>query len=74
MSHDLEDRVQWAMSKSGKFSIKSLYDALEPGDVVLFQGISFRALALLRGCVFFTWEVMWGKALNFIIRKVGDGL
>ena len=36
VSHDLEDRVLWIVSKSRKFSVKSLYDALELGEAVPF--------------------------------------
>ena len=33
---DLEDKVLWTVLKNEKFSIKSLYDALEPDDAVPF--------------------------------------
>ena len=33
---DVEDRVFWTKTKSGKFSVKSLYYALEPSKPSLF--------------------------------------
>lgn len=36
VSRDLEDRVLWTVTKYRKFSVKSLYDALEPDDAVPF--------------------------------------
>ena len=36
VSQDLEDRVLWIVTKCRKFSVKSIYDVLEPSDAVLF--------------------------------------
>ena len=36
VSADLEDRVLWKKTKDGKFYVKSLYGALELGNIVMF--------------------------------------
>ena len=61
---DVEDRVLWIETKCGKFSVKSLYKALESGP-----SASFPSNVIWNSCVqpkvsFFTWEATWGKALT----------
>ena len=41
VSGDVEDLVLWTDTKSGKFSVKSLYNALELGDLELGDSFSF---------------------------------
>ena len=33
---ELEDRVVWKKTKSGIFTVKSLYSAIEPGNTIWF--------------------------------------
>ena len=59
-----DDRVLWTETKCGKFFVKSLYKALEPGST-----ISFPLNIIWKSCVhpkvsFFGWEATWGKALT----------
>ena len=61
---DVEDRVVWTKSKDGRFSVKSLYKALEPER----QG-DFPARVIWNSWVpprasFFAWEAMWKKVLT----------
>ena len=54
----------WTESKCRKFSIKSLYKALEPSST-----ISFPSNIVWKSCVqpkvsFFGWEATWGKTLT----------
>ena len=42
---DVQDTLIWSMTKSGKFTVKSLYNVLEPTWVSLFQRAEFRFLA-----------------------------
>ncbi|KAL6316764.1 hypothetical protein AAG906_020448 [Vitis piasezkii] len=59
---DLEDKVLWTVLKNEKFSVKSLYDALEPDDAVPFlrsiiwslfiQSINWKVLPMRCFCDF----------------------
>ena len=64
VQQDEEDRVLWTETKCGKFSVKSLYKALEPGST-----ISFPSNIIWKSCAqpkvsFFGWEATWGRALT----------
>ena len=51
-----DDKVVWIASKSGAFSVKSLYSILEPGISSLFPcGSIWRASVPLK-VAFFAWE------------------
>ena len=54
---DLEDRVLWKKTKDGKFSIKSLYGALELRIVVPFPRSIIWSPCVPTKAGFFTWEV-----------------
>ena len=61
---DEENKVLWTKTKCGKFSIKSLYKALEPCST-----ISFPSNIIWKSCVqpkvsFLGWEATWGRALT----------
>ena len=61
---DLEDRVLWKKTKDGKFSVKSLYSALE-----LRYAVPFLRSIIWSSCVptkvgFFPREASWGKVLT----------
>ena len=73
VQRDVEDRVLWIETKCGKFSVKSLYKALESSP-----SASFPSIVIWNSCVqpkvsFFGWEATCRKALwtNF---KKEDGL
>ena len=59
-----EDKVCWVETKSGTFSIKSLYASLETGRVVQFpSSVVWKAWVPPNVC-FFAWEATWRKALT----------
>ncbi|KAJ9705268.1 hypothetical protein PVL29_003364 [Vitis rotundifolia] len=61
---DLEDRMLWKETKSGEFSVKSLYGALETRNATLFSwNIMWNLFVSSKGG-FFTWEASWGKVLT----------
>ena len=72
---DEEDRVLRMPMKSGKFSVKSLYKALE-----LESSVYFPIKIIWNSCVqpkvsFFAWEASWGKTLTLDqIQKRGWAL
>ena len=49
---DVEDQVVWTKAKDGRFSIKSLYKALEPEKLGDFPARVFGILWCLQGCFF----------------------
>ena len=51
-----EDKVVWAASRSGVFSVKSLYSILEPGGSALFPYGSIWRANVSPTVVFFAWE------------------
>ena len=51
---DVEDRVFWTETKSDKFIVKSLYDALELGSYVSFPTSSIWNLWVQPKVIFFT--------------------
>ena len=61
---DVEDMVDWNKSKSGKFSTKSLYRALEADCPVLFPYSCIWNGWVQPKISFFAWEAAWGKALT----------
>ena len=66
MNGEGEDKVIWLETKSGTFSIKSLYSILERGRLVPFPiGVVWNAWVPPKASFFFfTWEAPWGKALT----------
>ena len=64
VEEDNEDKVCWVDSKSGIFSIKSLYASLETGRVVQFTSSVVWNAWVLPKVSFFAWEAAWGKALT----------
>ena len=59
-----EDKVVWITSKSGAFSVKSLYSILEPGGSFLFPYGSIWRANVSPKVAFFAWEASWGKILT----------
>ena len=59
-----EDKVVWTTSKSGAFSVKSLYSILEPGGSFLFPYGSIWRANVSPKVAFFAWEASWGKILT----------
>ena len=72
---DVEDMVFWTKTKSGKFSVKSLYLALEVGCPSLFPSSCIWNVWVQHKISFFVWEATWGKALTLdLIQKRGWAL
>ena len=70
---DVEDMVFWTKTKSGKFSVKSLYNALESGNHSLFP--SSCIWNMQPKISFFVGEATWGKTLTLdLIQKRGWAL
>ena len=72
---DVEDMVSWTETKSGKFSVKSLYLALEAGCLTRFpSGLIWNENVQPKiSC--FAWEATWGKALTLdMVQKRGWAL
>nr|CAN70867.1 hypothetical protein VITISV_027610 [Vitis vinifera] len=61
---DVEDRVSWTETKSGKFSVKSLYLAIEAGGSARFPSSLIWNANVQPKISFFAWEATWGKALT----------
>ncbi|RVW27576.1 hypothetical protein CK203_097514 [Vitis vinifera] len=59
-----EDRMVWTTSRSGVFSVKSLYSTLEPGGPVLFPYVGIWRAYMPPKVAFFAWEASWGKILT----------
>ena len=58
------DKVVWTTSKSGAFSVKSLYSILEFGGSSLFPCGSIWRGNVPPKVAFFAWEASWGKILT----------
>ncbi|RVW30290.1 hypothetical protein CK203_098815 [Vitis vinifera] len=72
---DVEDMVSWFETKSGKFSFKSLYFALEAGCSFLFPSSYIWNVNVQPKISFFAWEAMWGKTLTLdMVQKRGWAL
>ena len=61
---DLEDKVLWKETKDGKFSVKSLYGALELRIAVLFPRSIIWSPYVPTKVGFFAQEALWGKTLT----------
>ena len=59
-----EDKLLWAATKSGSFSIKSLYSILEAGRVEAFPSNVMWNAWVLPKVSFFACEALWGKVLT----------
>ncbi|RVW80668.1 Transposon TX1 uncharacterized 149 kDa protein [Vitis vinifera] len=59
-----EDKMVWTTSKSGVFSVKSLYSFLEPGGSAMFPYIGIWKASVPPKVAFFAWEASWGKILT----------
>ena len=59
-----EDKVVWTTSRSGDFSVKSLYSILEPGGSALYPYDSIWRVYVPPKVAFFAWEASWGKILT----------
>ena len=59
-----KDKVVWTTSKSGDFSVKSLYSILEPRDSHLFPCDSIWRANVPLKVAFFAWEASWIKILT----------
>ena len=59
-----EDKMVWTASRSGVFSVKSLYSTLEPGGSALFPYVGVWRAYVPPKVAFFTWEASWGKILT----------
>ena len=59
-----EDKVVWTASRSGAFSVKSLYSILEPRGSSLFPYGSIWRANVPPKVAFFAWEASWGKILT----------
>ena len=71
---DVEDMVFWTETKSGKFSVKSLYLALEAG-CPLFPSSCIWYVWVQPKISFFAWEATRGKALTLdLVQKRGWAL
>ena len=72
---DVEDMVSWFETKSGKFSFKSLYFALEAGCSSLFPSSYIWNVNVQPKISFFAWEATWGKTLTLdMVQKRGWAL
>ena len=58
---DVEDTMLWTTTKSDKFTVNSLYNALEPDN---FKSYPMRGIGCSIGSFFFCVEVAWGKVLT----------
>ncbi|KAL6342504.1 hypothetical protein AAG906_012100 [Vitis piasezkii] len=59
-----EDKMVWTASKSGVFSVKSLYSILEPGGSAMFPYVGIWKASVPPKVAFFAWEASWGKILT----------
>ena len=57
-----EDKVVWTASRSGVFSIKSLYSILEPGNASLFPCGSIWRANVPPKVAFFAWRLPGAKS------------
>ena len=72
---DVEDQVVWTKAKDGRFSVKSLYKALEPEKLGDFPTrVIWNSLVPPRAS-FFAWEATWKKVLTLdCIQRRGFSL
>ena len=69
---DIEDMVSWIETKSGKFSVKFLYYAIELGRSSLFPSSCIWNVWVQPKISFCAWEATWAKALTLdLIQKRG---
>ena len=61
---DLENRVLWKETKDEKFSLKSLYSALELRYAILFPRSIIWSSYVPTKMGFFAWEASWGNVLT----------
>ena len=61
---DEDDKVVWTETKSGIFSAKSLYLALEADCPSSFPSSCIWKVWVQPKISFFAWEAAWGKALT----------
>ena len=67
---DVDYIVVWTETKSGKFSTKSLYLALEADYPYLFPSSCIWNVWEQPNISFFAWEATWGKALTLdLVQK-----
>ena len=59
-----EDKVCWVETKSGTFSVKSLYASLEIGRVVQFHSSVVWNVWVPPKVCYFAWEVTKGKTFD----------
>ena len=65
VSAEVEDRVIWKKTKSGFFSIKSLYNVVELRSTVQFpRKIIWSPYVPPKVGFFFAWEASWEKVLT----------
>ena len=56
-----KDKVVWTTSRSGDFSVRSLYSILEPGGFALFPYDSIWRAYVPHKVAFFAWEASRGE-------------
>ena len=61
---DVKDTLLWSTTKSGKFTIKSLYNVLELDLGGSFPMSGIWILWVQPKVNFFAWESVWGKVLT----------
>ncbi|RVX02510.1 LINE-1 reverse transcriptase-like [Vitis vinifera] len=61
---EIEDKLVWTASRSGAFSVKSLYSTLEPGGSAMFPYVGIWSARVPPKVAFFAWEASWGKILT----------
>ena len=72
---DVDYMVSWTETKSGKFSVKPLYFALEAGCPSLFPSSCIWNVNVQPKISSFAWEATWGKALTLdMVQKRGRAL
>ena len=72
---DIDDTVVWTETKSGIFSAKSLYLALEADCPTSFPSSCIWMVWVQPKINFFAWEAAWGKALTLdLVQKRGWSL
>ena len=64
MCRDVDYQVVWTKSKDSKFTVKSLYKALEPEKQSDFLAIVIWNSWVLPRVGFFAWEATWNKVLT----------
>ena len=58
------EKMVWTTSRSGAFSVKSLYSTMEPGGSALFSYVGIWRACVPLKVTFFSWEASWGKILT----------